>query len=219
MVSPTGEGVGEVEGYSTLSAIGGDIDLVVMALDANDVLRQLDECASCSVRGIILVTGDFITDHDYSRQQALVARVRELGMRLLGPNSLGLTVNTDPGVSLNASLVTEMPRRGRIGFFSQTGAFGSAILAEAARREFGVSTFVSAGNRADVVRERHAAVLGRRRFDVACCALPGKYRQSAEVHPHRSPLGSTQASRRGEVWARDTGAPVGSCGASNGVGG
>ncbi len=70
-------------------------------------------------------------------------------MRLLGPNSLGL-INTDPGVSLNASLVPQMPKRGRIGFFSQTGAFGSAILAEAARREFGVSTFISAGNRADV---------------------------------------------------------------------
>ena len=149
VVSPSGDGVGDVEGYPSLSAIGSDVDLVVMALDAKDVVAQLDECARCAVRGIVLVTGDFITDHDYSRQQALVARVRELGMRLLGPNSLGL-INTDPGVSLNASLVPQMPKRGRIGFFSQTGAFGSAILAEAARREFGVSTFISAGNRADV---------------------------------------------------------------------
>ena len=149
VVSQSGESVGAVEGYRTLTAVGGTVDLVVMAMSPDAVEYLLDECAACGVRGIVLVTGDFITDHDYSRQTDLVRRVRELGMRLIGPNTLGF-MNTDPGVSLNASLVPDMPNRGRIGFFSQTGAFGLAILAEAGRRGFGISTFVSAGNRADV---------------------------------------------------------------------
>lgn len=149
IVSPSGLGVEGVQGHRTVAEVGVAIDLVVMALPADQVESLLLDCARSGVRGIVLVTGNFITDHDYSRQQELVRMVRELGMRLVGPNALGL-INTDPGVNLNASLVAEMPHRGRIGFFSQTGAFGSAILAEAGRRGLGVSTFVSAGNRADV---------------------------------------------------------------------
>lgn len=149
IVSPGGQGLEGVEGYQSLSAVGDTVDLVVMALLPEQVEAAIDECAERSVRGIVLVTGNFITDHDYSRQQALVRRIREFGIRLIGPNALGL-INTDPGVRLNASLVPEMPKRGRIGFFTQTGAFGSAILAEAGRRGLGVSTFISAGNRADV---------------------------------------------------------------------
>src|SRR5438552_17987325 len=70
-------------------------------------------------------------------------------MRVLGPNCLGI-LNTDPAVSLNASLAPLPPHLGRAGFFCQSGALGVAILGEAARRGLGVSTFVSAGNRADV---------------------------------------------------------------------
>ena len=70
-------------------------------------------------------------------------------MRVVGPNCLGV-VNTDPAVSLNASLAPLPPLPGRAGFFSQSGALGVAVLGEAARRGLGVSTFVSAGNRADV---------------------------------------------------------------------
>ena len=70
-------------------------------------------------------------------------------MRVVGPNCLGL-VNTDPAVRLNATLAPQVPRRGRVGFFCQSGALGVAILAAATRCGLGLSTFVSAGNRADV---------------------------------------------------------------------
>src|SRR3982750_670883 len=70
-------------------------------------------------------------------------------MRVIGPNCLGIA-NTNPGVRLNATLAPWMPRTGRVGFFSQSGALGVALLAEADRRGLGLSTFVSAGNRADV---------------------------------------------------------------------
>jgi acyl-CoA synthetase (NDP forming) len=70
-------------------------------------------------------------------------------MRVVGPNCLGV-INTDPEAGLNASLAPLVPLRGRAGFFAQSGALGVAVLGEAARRGIGVSTFVSAGSRADV---------------------------------------------------------------------
>jgi len=80
-------------------------------------------------------------------------------MRVVGPNCLGV-INTDPAVRLNASLAVLPPLAGRAGFFCQSGALGVAVLGEAARRGLGVSTFVSAGNRADVSGNDLAAVLG-----------------------------------------------------------
>ncbi|NED51427.1 GNAT family N-acetyltransferase, partial [Micromonospora aurantiaca] len=71
------------------------------------------------------------------------------GMRVVGPNCLGVA-NTDPAVRLNATLAPVLPAAGRVGVFSQSGAFGVALLAEASRRGLGLSSFVSAGNRADV---------------------------------------------------------------------
>ncbi|MBV9820786.1 MAG: acetate--CoA ligase family protein, partial [Actinobacteria bacterium] len=82
-------------------------------------------------------------------QRELVLAAHRYGMRVVGPNCLGL-INTDPAVSLNASLAPVAPLPGRAGFFCQSGALGVAVLAEAARRGLGVSSFVSAGNRADV---------------------------------------------------------------------
>jgi acyl-CoA synthetase (NDP forming) len=70
-------------------------------------------------------------------------------MRVVGPNALGV-LNTDPAVRLNATLAPRLPARGRTGFFCQSGALGTAILADAEARGLGLSTFVSAGNRADV---------------------------------------------------------------------
>ncbi len=79
----------------------------------------------------------------------VVGLSRSYGLRLIGPNALGI-INTDPEVSLNASLSSVMPPRGRAGFFCQSGALGSAILEKVQNRGLGLTTFVSAGNRADV---------------------------------------------------------------------
>ncbi len=149
VVHPEASSVGSVEGFANLRDIGEDIDLVVMAMGATAVEAAVSECADCGVVGIVLTTGGFLTGGDSSRQRALAGMVREKGMRLIGPNSLGL-INTAPGVRLNASVVPAIPGRGRVGFFSQTAAFGTAILSQAEQRGLGVSLFCSAGNRADV---------------------------------------------------------------------
>jgi acyl-CoA synthetase (NDP forming) len=84
-----------------------------------------------------------------ARQRQLVQRAHANGMRVIGPSSFGL-INTEADISLNASLSPLMPERGRLGFFSQSGALGVALLDNIVRRGLGISSFVSAGNRVDV---------------------------------------------------------------------
>ena len=82
-------------------------------------------------------------------QRQLVKEARAHGMRVVGPKALGVA-NTDPQVRLNATLAPTMPLAGRVGFFSQSGTLGVTLLTAAAQRGLGLSTFVSAGNRADL---------------------------------------------------------------------
>jgi acyl-CoA synthetase (NDP forming) len=109
------------------------------------------DCAAKGVHGLVVVSSGFAEtgDEGRRRQRQLVALARSYGLRLVGPNCLGI-INTAAAHSLNASLSTVMPPRGRAGFFCQSGALGVAILEKVARRGLGLSTFVSAGNRADV---------------------------------------------------------------------
>ena len=79
-----------------------------------------------------------------------VARLaHSYGMRVVGPNCFGV-LNTDPEISMNATFAKDTPTAGRLGFASQSGGLGIAILAEANKRGIGLSSFVSMGNKADV---------------------------------------------------------------------
>jgi acyl-CoA synthetase (NDP forming)/RimJ/RimL family protein N-acetyltransferase len=155
-VNPDARHVGGVRAYPTVLDVPDDIDLVVIAVPAASVPGVVEQCAERGVRGLVVISGGFGergTDPERAAgraaQRELVASARAHGMRVVGPNCLGI-VNTEPGVRLNASLAPLPPLPGRVGFFSQSGALGVTILGEAARRGLGVSTFVSAGNRADV---------------------------------------------------------------------
>lgn len=149
VVHPGGADVDGINGFASLTEMSDTVDLVLVDLTPDRAEALVAQCATAGVRGLLMLSGGFVVEGDYSRQRRFVTSIREAGMRLIGPNTLGL-INTDPRVQMNASLVKEMPGRGRIGLFSQTGAFGAAILTEANRRGLGISTFVSAGNRADV---------------------------------------------------------------------
>jgi acyl-CoA synthetase (NDP forming)/RimJ/RimL family protein N-acetyltransferase len=129
----------------------GPVDLAVVAVPADAVAGVVHDCAAAGVRGLVVVSGGFAETGrpGRDRQHELVRHARAHGMRVVGPNSFGM-LNTDPQVRLNASLAPTMAPRGRLGLFSQSGALGIAVLETAARRGLGVSTFVSAGNRADV---------------------------------------------------------------------
>ncbi|HEU5265077.1 MAG TPA: GNAT family N-acetyltransferase, partial [Jatrophihabitans sp.] len=155
-VNPDARHVHGVPAYASVLDVPADIDLAVVAVPAAAVHEVVEQCAERGVRGLVVISGGFGERGDAAERAAgaqaqrdLVTAARVHGMRVVGPNCLGI-VNTDPAVGLNASLAPLPPLAGRAGFFSQSGALGVAVLGEAARRSLGVSTFVSAGNRADV---------------------------------------------------------------------
>lgn len=127
------------------------VDLAVVAVPAASVLAALTDCARAGVRAAVVITAGFAECGAEGRaaQDALVNVVRGSGMRMVGPNCLGV-LNLDPGIALNASLSPELPPSGRIALASQNGALGSAIFDLAGERELRLSSFVSLGNKADV---------------------------------------------------------------------
>ncbi|SOC50181.1 Acyl-CoA synthetase (NDP forming) [Blastococcus aggregatus] len=150
-VNPSARHVRGVPAYADIEAIPDDVDLAVLAVPADEVAGVVEACRRKRVRGLVVVSGGFGESGPEGREaeRRLVASARASGMRVVGPNCLGI-VNTDPGVRLNASLAPMVPGRGRVGFFAQSGALGVALLERARGRGIGLSTFVSAGNRADV---------------------------------------------------------------------
>ncbi|HEY4631063.1 MAG TPA: acetate--CoA ligase family protein, partial [Blastococcus sp.] len=150
-VNPSARHVRGVPTYADIESIPDDVDLAVLAVPADEVADVVEACRRKRVRGLVVVSGGFGETGPEGRaaEGQLVAAARASGMRVVGPNCLGM-VNTDPEVRLNASLAPMVPGRGRVGFFAQSGALGVALLERARSRNLGLSTFVSAGNRADV---------------------------------------------------------------------
>lgn len=140
-----------VRAYPTVRDLPEPAELAVIAVPARHVLGAAEEALRAGARGLLVVTSGFAEagPEGAALQRELVTLVRSHGARLIGPNCLGL-MNTHPDVRLNASLAPLLAPRGRIGFYSHSAALGLVILDYAAERGLGFSTFVSAGNRADV---------------------------------------------------------------------
>ena len=137
--------------YGRISEVPETVQLAVIAVPYEQVLAVADECAAAGVKALLVVTAGFGPKgpEGLARQRALVRRARAHGMRVVGPASLGL-INTRPDVLLNASMAPALPRRGGLGLFSQSAAIGVLLYATAQRRALGLSSTISAGNRADV---------------------------------------------------------------------
>ncbi|WP_159838080.1 bifunctional acetate--CoA ligase family protein/GNAT family N-acetyltransferase [Nocardia sp. CY41] len=150
-VNPNRKSVRGVRAYATVREIPDEVDLAVVAVPPAAIGSVLDDCMAKGVKGLVVLTAGFgeTGEEGSAAERELVAAARGHGMRVVGPSALGIA-NTDPAVAMNATLATVLPGRGRIGFFCQSGPLGAAILGEAAARNLGLSTFVSAGNRADV---------------------------------------------------------------------
>ncbi|MEU9105156.1 GNAT family N-acetyltransferase [Streptomyces xanthophaeus] len=141
-----------VRAYRGIADIGSPVDLAVLAVPAERVPEAVAACGEHGVQGLVVLSAGYGESGPagLARQRELVRQVRSYGMRLIGPNAYGV-INTAPEVELNASLTpAPMPMRGRIGLFTQSGAIGIALLSALLRRGEGLSSFVSAGNRADV---------------------------------------------------------------------
>jgi acetyl coenzyme A synthetase (ADP forming)-like protein len=153
-IYPVNPGASDLDGlacFPSARALPAGTDLAVIAVPSARVLEVVDDCAAAGVKSLLVISAGFAEVGDAGRalQQQLVERVRNYGMRMIGPNCMGL-INASPSVSLNASFSPVMPPPGRIGFSSQSGALGLAILELARQRGVGLSTFISVGNKADV---------------------------------------------------------------------
>ncbi|TYL45107.1 GNAT family N-acetyltransferase [Nocardioides sp. BGMRC 2183] len=151
VVNPNTRAVSGMPAYKNVNEIPDDVDVAIVAVPAESVTDVVLDCAAKGVHGLVVISSGFAEtgEEGRKRQRHLAGLCRSYGLRLIGPNCLGV-INTDPGVQVNASLSSVMPTRGRAGFFCQSGALGSAILEKVRNRGLGISTFVSAGNRADV---------------------------------------------------------------------
>ncbi|MFC4950614.1 GNAT family N-acetyltransferase [Pseudonocardia sp. GCM10023141] len=150
-VNPDARSVRGVRAYASVTDIPDEVDLAVVAVPAAGIDEVMDSCLAKGVKALVVVSAGFADAGAGGTvaERRLVAEARAHGMRVIGPNALGVA-NTAPAVRLNATLAPDVPGSGRVGFFSQSGALGIAILAAAKSRGLGLSTFVSAGNRADL---------------------------------------------------------------------
>jgi acetyl coenzyme A synthetase (ADP forming)-like protein len=143
--------VGSVRAYPSVLDIPDPVDLAVIAVPAEDVAAVVDECGAKGVHALVIVSAGFAETgtEGAARQADVVRRARGHGMRVVGPNCIGI-LNTSGAVGLNATFAEGRPQPGVLGLMSQSGGVGVAVLNEAAARGLGVSSFVSVGNKADV---------------------------------------------------------------------
>ncbi len=147
-VNPTADQILGLKCYPNILAVPGPVDLAVVTVPGKIVPAVLTECGDKGVRGAIVISAGFreMGPEGRHREREIVEIARRYGMRLIGPNCLGL-IDTVSG--LNASFAVGMPRRGTIAFLSQSGALCTAVLDMALAEEVGFSRFVSLGNKAD----------------------------------------------------------------------
>jgi acetyl coenzyme A synthetase (ADP forming)-like protein len=148
-VNRDGSPVAGVRGYRSIAEIPDEVDLAVVCVPAAAVLGAAEEALRKGVRALVVISAGFAEtgSEGAERQDRLLALVRAHGARLIGPNCLGIAV---AGPSLNATFAGRAAPKGNIGFSSQSGALGLALLEAAVTRGLGLSAFVSIGNKADV---------------------------------------------------------------------
>ncbi len=150
-VHPHARSIAAVRAFPSIAEIPDEIELAILAVPADQILAELDACATKHVRVVlVLSTGFEETDAEgLQRQNTLLKKARAHGMRVVGPNCIGL-LNTAPDISLNATVIPNPVQPGRIAISTQSGALGVAALGYLQTSDLGISMFVNVGNKADV---------------------------------------------------------------------
>jgi acetyl coenzyme A synthetase (ADP forming)-like protein len=150
-VNPTSKVVRSVKAYPTIGEVPDEVDLAFIVVPQRIVAEVAQECADADVRGIVVISAGFseVGEAGAEDERRLLEIVRESGMRMVGPNCMGL-LNTSSAVRLNGTFAPVYPPAGNVAMSSQSGALGIAILDYATRHNIGISQFVSVGNKADV---------------------------------------------------------------------
>lgn len=150
-VNPTSRVIRSVKAYPTIGEVPDDVDLAFIVVPQRFVVEVAQQCADAGVRGIVVISAGFseVGEEGAAEERRLLDIVRESGMRMVGPNCMGL-LNTSDAVQLNGTFAPVYPPAGNVAMSSQSGALGIAILDYASRNNIGISQFVSVGNKADV---------------------------------------------------------------------
>ena len=150
-INPRASSVGSVPAFGRIGEVPTQIDAAVVVVPKEHVLAVAEECGAAGAKGLIVVSAGFreMGAEGAARERTLVDIVRRYGMRMVGPNCLGI-INVDPAIAMNATFSTAMPPFGHAAFVSQSGALGVSVLDSAREYGIGISQFVSVGNKPDV---------------------------------------------------------------------
>ena len=149
-VNSKGGSICGVRAYRRISEVPSGVELAVLCTPAPTIPGLIDECGAMGIRGVLVITAGFRELGEQGRElETAVMRAvsRYPGMRLLGPNCLGLI---HPASRLSASFANGMPKAGSLAFLSQSGALCTALLDWSLREGIGFSHFISVGNQLDV---------------------------------------------------------------------
>ena len=150
-VNPNAHSICGVRAYATVASIPEPVDLGVIVVPHSRVMDVATECCDAGVKSLVVISAGFgeVAGEGPARERALTGLVRKHGIRMVGPNCMGV-VNADPAIAMNATFATAFPPFGPAAFVSQSGALGLSILDRAREFGIGMSQFVSVGNKSDV---------------------------------------------------------------------
>ncbi len=150
-VNPKARSVHSLPAWRSVRDIPEPVDLAIVVVPKELVLDVVEECGAKGVSAVVVISAGFreVGEEGALREARLMDRIRAHGMRLVGPNCMGV-LNTDPDVQMNATFAPTMPPSGPVSFLSQSGALGVTILDYAAEYGIGIRNFVSVGNKPDV---------------------------------------------------------------------
>ncbi len=153
-VNPKGGMIEGFQAYTSINEVPGEVDLAVIVVNAKFVLDTIDQCHQKGIKGLCIITAGFkeTGKEGAELEKQLLQKVRDYGMRCVGPNCLGV-LNTNDNVKMDATFAESLPVKGDIGFVSQSGALGGGILNILKDLNLGFAQFVSIGNQADINAE------------------------------------------------------------------
>lgn len=148
-INPKSDEILDIPAYKSVTDVEGPIDLAVIVIPYKFVPGAMRECGEKGIPAVVVITAGFReAGHEgLEREAELIEIANEYGIRVIGPNCLGVL---DTYTTLNASFAAGTPPKGPINFMSQSGALGTAVLDWALAGEMGFSKFVSMGNKADI---------------------------------------------------------------------
>lgn len=150
-IHPTAKFVHTIPAYPSITDLPLPVDLAVIIIPRDGVLSVVEECGKKGIKGLVIISAGFreTGEEGAKLEQRIRKTANEYGMRIVGPNCMGV-INSDPDIRLNATFAPTVSTRGKIAFASQSGAMGMTILEYADQLNLGLSMFASLGNKADI---------------------------------------------------------------------